>query len=142
MVGTTGAAVASTGAAVGSTGEAVGSTGAADGTTGACDSTTGAGVGATGAGVGATGAAVPSSTLAASASITDTPDEAPTPLTVALMGPSGASEPSLLGPKMYVTLPGHNAPINTGAERPPMAALSFKTTSNKHSSLERGTVIW
>ena len=131
----------STGADVGVMGADVGSTGADVGSTGAAVGSTGADVGSTGAEVGDTGAGVMTSTLAASESDTGAPVEAPTPLTAALNGPSGASEPNLVGPDMYVTLPGHKGP-ETEVDKPPLGAGSLNTTLDTHSPLVAGTVIW
>ena len=125
----------------GSTGADVGVMGADVGSTGADVGSTGADVGSTGAEVGDTGAGVMTSTLAASESDTGTPVEAPTPLIAALNGPSGASDPSLVGPDRNVTLPGHKGP-ETGVDKPPLGAGSLNTTLDTHSPLVTGTVIW
>ena len=141
-VGPTGADVGSTGADDGTTGVKVGSTGADVGSTGATVASTGAGVTLTGAAVGATGVGPTPSTRTASESVTRIPESAPTAITVALMGPSGASNPNLIGPVKYLTSPGHKSPplIIRSDARPPMGAGSLNTALVKHSRFENGTV--
>ena len=145
-VGSTGADVGSTGAPVGATGADVGATGATVGTTGVEVGSTGADVGSTGAAVGAKEVRITTSTFAESSSLTRFPVVAPTPVTWAEMGPSGAREPGRIGPSMYVTLPGQStaggAVTTIGPEVPPIGAGSVRTTPNRHSSLESGTDIW
>ena len=145
-VGTTGADVGTTGADVGTTGADVGTTGADVGTTGANVGATGALVGATGADVGATGAAVPSSTRAGSQDDTFRPEKVPLPVTQASTGPSGACDGMQVGPTMYLSSPGQSVSggivTGFGPRVPPQKAGSVNITSNKHSPLEGGTVIW
>ena len=92
------------------------------------------------------GAGVTTETLALSVANTGTPEVEPMPVTVALIGPSGASDPGLVGPGTYRTSPGHNnspgCVITSGDAKPPIGDISVRTTSNKHSPLDEGTVIW
>ena len=94
-----------------------------------------------GAGVGAMVGGGATVMLTASVSVNAALELKPTPVTVASIGPSGTSDPSLVGPTKYTTSPGHRSAIGMEEGEPPMGAGSVNTISMKHSPLESGTLI-